>query len=121
MKVLQTQNDIEILKANNTLPLELINTIEQEFLFLIEEDAADCDPLLFRLPIQKAVILLEAGDDVLGTIGDTLHLEYIEKITEGSIDYYRIAKRYDHDIKLIFTLMGMHDQESEQWLNEQAE
>jgi hypothetical protein len=121
VKVIQTQNDIEFLKANNTLPLEVINTIEQEFLYLIEEEAADCDPLLFRLPIQKAVILLEAGDDVLGTIGDIIQLEYVEKITERTIDYYRIAKRHDHDIQLIYSLLGIHDHKTEQWLNDQAE
>jgi hypothetical protein len=121
LKVIQTQNDIEFLKANNTLPPELIITIEQEFLYLIEEEEADCNPLIFRLPIQKAVILLEAGDDVLGTIGGILHLEYIEKLTEGSINYYRIAKRHDQDIQLIYSLMGIHDKEIEQWLREQVE
>ncbi len=121
MKMIQTQNDIEFLKANNTLPLVFINIIEQEFLYLIEEEAADCDPLLFRLPIQRAVILLEAGDDVLATVGDIFHIEYVEKITEGTIIYYRIAKRHDHDIQLIYSLFGIHDHETEQWLNEQAE
>lgn len=71
MKMIRTQNDIELLKANNTLPSYLIKSIKQEFIYLMKEIARESDPLQFRLPIYKAIILLEPGDVALRTNRDS--------------------------------------------------
>ncbi|MBP1932293.1 hypothetical protein J2Z37_002294 [Ammoniphilus resinae] len=121
MIVIQTQNDIEYLKAINTVPMDLIKVIEQDFLDVLEAEGVDKDDLSYRLPSQQAFVLLEVDDDVSNSVGDLLHIEYIEKLTENNIDYYRIAKRFDHEFQLLYTLAGIHDEKSEQWLNDHAE
>lgn len=121
MKLIQTLNDIEWLKANNGVPRPLIKSIEQDFLDLFAAEGDEMDVLKFRLPLQQALILLEAGDDVLGMVNDPFHLEYVEKQEEGRIEFYRIAKRVEHDFQLIYTLVGIHNEETEQLLIEQAE
>jgi hypothetical protein len=121
VKVIQSLNDIECLKSINNVPMELAIAIEEDLQNLIEEEAIDSDPLKVRLPFHKASILLENGDDVVDILGDTFHLEYVEKLTEGNISYYRIAKRHDHEFQLIYTLIGCHDEEVEKWLEEQVE
>jgi hypothetical protein len=121
LKVIQTINDIEYLKSLNNVPLELFKAIEQDLVSLIEEEAVESDPLAVRLPFHKASILLENGDEVSNILGDTFHLEYVEKLIEGNISYYRIAKRHDHEFQLIYTLIGCHDEEVEKWLEEQVE
>ncbi len=121
MKLIQALNDIEWLKAKNALPISIIEAIEQDFLTLFEAEGDGENVLTFRLPSQQALILLEAGDNVLGMANDPIHLEYVEKLEQGQIEFYRIAKRIEHDFQLIYTLVGVHDEETEQWLIEQAE
>lgn len=121
MQVIQTLNDIKYLKSINNVPLELVKVIEEDLLIIMEEEAVVSNPLTFRLPFNKASILLESEDNILEILGDTFHLEYFEKLTEGSINYYRIAKRHDHEFQLIYTLIGCHDEEIEKWLEEKTE
>ncbi|WP_419393172.1 hypothetical protein [Cytobacillus praedii] len=120
MKFIQTQNDIELLRVNNDLPLVFINEIEQDFHQLIDEMGIDEEPFSFVLPTHLAIILFEPGDKVLEIINEFL-IEYVEWSTVKGVDYYRIAKRNDHDFQLIYTLVGIHDDEIEQWLREKAE
>lgn len=121
LKVIQTLNDIEYLKSLNNVPLELVNAIEQDFHQLMAELGSDEESFSFVLPTRLAIILFEPGDDVIEIVGDKLHLEYVEEITEGSIDYYRIVKRHDHEFQLIYSLTGCHNEKVENWLEEQAE
>ena len=121
MKLIQTLNDIEWLKASNDLARPLIKSIEQDFLDLFEANGDELNVLKFRLPSQQALILLEVGDNVLGIVNDPFHLEYVEKQEEGRIEVYRIAKRVEHDFQLIYTLVGIHDEEIEQWLAARVE
>jgi hypothetical protein len=120
MKTIQCLNDIEALKAVDELPKLMIQTIEEDFLCLYEAEGAETDLLQFRLPFSKALILLEVGDDVMKEVNDPFHLEYVEKVTEGEKAYYRLAKRFDHDFQLIYTLAGIHDDIAEEWLAQQA-
>jgi DNA-dependent RNA polymerase auxiliary subunit epsilon len=122
MKILQTQSDFEYLKAVNASPIDLIKAIEQDFLDVLEAEGVEEDQLLsYRLPFQQAFILLEAGDDVRNVIGESLHIEYIEKVIESNVEYYRIAKRFDHEFQMIYSLVGVHDENTKHWLEEHAE
>lgn len=122
MKIIQTINDLEYLKATNAIPIELAQAIEQDFHNLFEAYGTDEDLLKFRLPYQQAQVLLEYGDDVLSFLDGALYdLEYIERCKNGKINYYRAAKRYDHDFQLVYTQVKIHDASTEQWLSEQAE
>jgi hypothetical protein len=121
MKIIQTQNDIEFLRANNEFPLAFINVIEHEFYQLMAEHVSDEEPYSFVLPNRLAIILYKPGDDVLKVVGNGLQLEYIEKVDEEPIEYYRIAKRHDHEIQLMYSLVGIHKPDIEQWLEENAE
>lgn len=65
MKIIQTQNDIELLRANIELPMVFINAIEQDFHQLMAEIGSDEKPISFVLHNFLAIILYEPGDDVL--------------------------------------------------------
>jgi hypothetical protein len=121
MKIIQTQNDIEFLRANNEFPLAFINGIEQDFHQLMAEIGLDEKPFSFVLPNRLAIILYEPGDDVFGVLGNLVQLEYIEKVVEEPIEYYRMALRHDHEFQLMYSLVGIHKPEIEQWLGEYAE
>jgi hypothetical protein len=69
MKMIRTQNDIEKLMEDHILPSYLISSIKQEFISLMKEIAEESDPVLFQLPIYKAIILLEPGENMFGTDG----------------------------------------------------
>ncbi|MCM3068291.1 hypothetical protein M3568_18380 [Priestia flexa] len=115
MKYVLTKNDIEALKEKQAVVAELIDVIESEFLALLESEE------LQQLPIQQACILLEPGDKVLEILEEAFSIEYIERSVVKNVEYYRIAKRNDHDFQLIYSLVGIHDEETEQWLMEKAE
>jgi hypothetical protein len=121
MKIIQTLNDIEQLRAIKAVPMELIEMIEQDFINLYEAEGLDANLLMFCLPYQQALFLLEAGDDVLVLLNDLFTLEYVEKDKRGGIEFYRIAKRLEHEFQLIYTLVGIHNKEIENWLQEQAD
>lgn len=121
MKWIQTLYDIEWLKSTNLVPRSIIESIEQDFTALFEAEGGEVDMWAFRLSKQQAIILIETGDDVLGMVNDPFHLEYVERLEEGRIEFYRIAKRIEYEFQLMFTLVGIHDEETEQWLAENAE
>lgn len=58
MKVIQTLNEVELLKAQSIAPKELIKNIEQDFLTLYEAGGSEDDLLTFRLPYQESIILI---------------------------------------------------------------
>ncbi|RYG71915.1 hypothetical protein EU245_12340 [Lentibacillus lipolyticus] len=93
MKVIQTFNDLEWLKATQATPKELVQVMEEGFHLLFEANNECEDVMTFRLPKQEALILLEAGDEVLGLLDDPFALEFVEKGKRGRIEFYRIAKR----------------------------
>lgn len=47
MKIIQTINDIEYLKATNAVPKELIKEIEQDFLGIYESSASLSPPVIW--------------------------------------------------------------------------
>ena len=115
MKYILTKDDIEDLKKTKAVSANLIDIIGDEVIAILESEE------LQQLPIQQACIILEPGDKVLEILGDAYSLEYIERSTVKNVEYYRIAKRNDHDFQLIYSLVGIHDEETEQWLTEKAE
>lgn len=120
MKIIQSLNDIEFLKATRRIPLPMIQYIEKEFLDRFEASNSEEELFAFRLPMNEAMILLEKDDDVLAEINHPFDLEYVERIKEGDISFYRIAIRFDPEIRVYYSLVGTYDDETEEWLNEQA-
>ncbi|KGA97231.1 hypothetical protein AJ85_17055 [Alkalihalobacillus alcalophilus ATCC 27647 = CGMCC 1.3604] len=122
MRIIQTINDLEWLKAEKVAPNELVAVIEQDFLTLYEATGRDDELVAFRLPSQEAIILLEKGDNVLAWLDpDSMDLEYVEKHKHGGIEFYRIARRIEHEFQLIYTLVGIHSEDTEQFFQEHAE
>lgn len=95
--------------------IKLIEVIEQEFLQVLE--LADSN----WLSIHQASMFLEQSDDVMEIVGEAFFIEYIEKIKESNLEYYRIAKRNDQDMQIIYTLVGAHDEKIEKWLDDQIQ
>ena len=121
MKMIQTLSDIEYLKATNKIPIELIKEIEQDFLNLYEAENNDVYLLEFRLSPWQALFVFEKGDDVLSKINDSFALEYVEKVEINQFAYYRCARRNGHDLQLYYSQINIHNVETEEWLQEQAE
>lgn len=121
MKVIRSLNDIEWLKVNNHVPKELVKEIEQDFLNFYEASNTEIDVLSYTLESHEAFLLLEAGDDVLEILENPIMLEFVEKSKDGLIEYYRMAKRIEHEFQLIYSLVGIHDEKAENFLKEQAE
>ncbi|GGJ76720.1 hypothetical protein GGR02_002886 [Anoxybacillus voinovskiensis] len=121
MKVIQCVNDIEALKAYRRAPQPLIQAIEQDFIDLYEASGKETSLLAFFLPYDQALILLEKEDDVMAQVDDPFTLEYVERHHHGDMAFYRIAKRWGHEFQLFYTLVGIHDESTEQWLLEQAD
>jgi argonaute-like protein implicated in RNA metabolism and viral defense len=115
LKIVQTEKDIEYLKINKVTPISLIEIIEQEFLQLLESENSNC------LPLHQACMILEQCDDAIKIVGESFGIEYIERLKESNFEYYRIAKRIDQDMQLIYTLVGVHDEKLEKWLDEQVQ
>ena len=121
MKVIQTLNDLEWLKASNNVPRELVQAIEQDFLLLFEAESECDDVLTFRLPNQEALILLELGDDVIGMFEQSfMDLEYVERHKQDNVSFFRLAKRSDHQFQLMYSQEGTLHEETENWLKEHA-
>lgn len=114
-------SDIANLRASNAVPMHLIKIIQADLLHLFNTDKPNDYLFKMRLPRQHALVLLEAGDDVKKELGHVLYIEYVEKLEHEGMEYYRMAKRLDHEFQLLYTLTGIHDQEIEAWLAEQAE
>ncbi|RUL54153.1 hypothetical protein [Lysinibacillus antri] len=121
MKVIQTLNDVESLKAQSITPKELIQVIEQDFLTLYEAGGSEDDRLSFRLPYQESIILIEKGDNLLELVDNPIELEYVEKHKQGQVEFYRLAKRFEHEFQLVYTLLNIHDDETEQFLRDHSE
>lgn len=121
MKIIQTLNDIEWLKATNAAPKEMIQTIQKDFLMLFEAES-DCEDVLrFRLTYDEALILLEKNDDVLGMFDPSIiDLEYVERHKQGNVSFFRLAKRSEHQFQLMYSKVGSHALSTEEWLQEHA-
>lgn len=121
MKIIQTLSDIEYLKATNTVPIELIKAIEQDFLNIYEAENDEVYLLNYRLSPWQALFVFEKGDDVLSKLNNSMTLEYVEKVESGQIAYYRGAIRNEYDIQIYYSQENIHHKNIEDWLQEQAE
>lgn len=120
MKKIQTINDIECLKAANSVPIELIKQIERDFLEIYEAENIEVYLIEYRLPTWQALFVFEKGGDVLSILNDLIALEYIEKLKVEKLEYYRCAVRNEHDLQIYYSQMNIHDEKIEEWLVEKA-
>ncbi|MBY6088503.1 hypothetical protein [Priestia flexa] len=121
MKVIQTINDIESLKATNEISMKLIKEIEQDFLNIYEAENDEVYVLEYRLSSWQALFVLEKGDDVLAKLNNPLALEYVEKVSVDEFEYYRCAIRNEYDLQIYYSQVNTHDEVIEGWLEEHAE
>lgn len=122
MKIIQCLADIEAMKALGEVPIALLKEIEQHFLEIYQMENSEQEVLQFRLHMREALFVVEKKeDDVLAKLGQSLELEYVERVELAEIAYYRCAIRNDHEFQMYYTLVGTHDQEVEEWLLEQSQ
>lgn len=121
MKRIQTVSDIEFLKETKAVQIEFINEIEQDFLNICEAEHEVVCFLDYRLSLWQALFVFEKGDDVLGKLNDPMSVEYVEKVVVEQLVYYRCAIRNEHDFQIYYSLIGIHDEEIENWLHENSE
>lgn len=121
LRIINNLSDIESLKLINEIPNELLEAIEQDLNLLFDINADVDDISTFNLPEYQALIVLEAGDKVLQFLNDPFCIEYVERHKLDKVDYFRIAKRNDHEFQLVYSQVNLHDEQTERWLSEQAE
>ncbi|MGG4495458.1 hypothetical protein [Brevibacillus reuszeri] len=128
MRIIKTQQDLDVLRSARALPAELLVEIEDYFLQLRDELEDD-----FRLDEHGYIVILEVRDNVRdlsnvglnrkngGLLGSLP--EYVELLDIGEgLQAYKIAVLYDNDYMMtFFTQAGAHDEEVEQWLKDQVE
>lgn len=132
MRIIKTQEDIDVLYRARALPTALLDQVEDYFKQLrIElEDEVGND---FHLNSHGYIVVLEVRDNVrdLGNVGLNSEsggllgscLEYVELLDlDKGLQVYKVAVLYDNDyLMTFFTQAGAHDEEVEQWLKDQAE
>lgn len=132
MRIIKTKQDIVILRHAEALPTALHVYVEDFFnQFSVElNDEVESE---FGLDRSGYIVVLEAGDNVrdLGNVGLNREdgglrgscPEYVELLDVGEgLQAYKVAVLYDNDyLMTFFTQTGVHDEEVEQWLKEQAE
>ncbi|WP_218642158.1 hypothetical protein [Paenibacillus odorifer] len=97
----------------------------------LRDEIGDTGDRLFVLDRYGYIVILEVGDNLYdlecvglnrkdcGLLGSMP--EYVETLQLGDITVYKIVVMYTNDfIITFFTQKGIHAEEIEQWLNEQA-
>jgi hypothetical protein len=132
MRTIRTRQDFDDLRRDGTVPATLVEYLDWYFRQL-ETELADEEENTFCLDRHGYIVVLEAGDNVrdLGIVGLNCedggllgsYPEYVELLDlNGGLQAYKIAVLLDNDILVtFFTQAGVHDEEVEQWLNEQAQ
>ena len=130
MRTINTGQDVEDLRRNGTAPAALTEHVT-EFFWQLEEELTDDEEAAFRLDQHGPIVLLETGDDLrsLSFVGLSNEsdeflrraVEFVEKLELGEVQAYRLAAILDNDsLVTVFTVVGTHNEEKEEWLNEQA-
>ncbi|MEK4459672.1 hypothetical protein [Paenibacillus sp. FSL R10-2748] len=130
MRIIQTQQDIDSLQYSS-LPPTFLKHI-QDYFAQLRNSFHDKDDLRFSLQPSGPILILEAGDNLhdLSLVGfrredDGLFgscPEYVELYDLGNIQIYKIAVMNTNDyIITLFTQVGIHHKEVEQWLKELAQ
>ncbi|MFS0556377.1 hypothetical protein [Brevibacillus sp. 179-C9.3 HS] len=126
MRIIMTTADVTMLRQTNALPLEYMNYLEEEFLGLYH--ALGCGETLdgWSLARDGYMVVIEAGDNNLQPVGLRYGLrqtmpEFVELVEAGNQLIYRIGVLYDNDFMMLFySMVGIHDVETETWLQEQV-
>lgn len=121
MRMIQTLNDIEYLKASEAAPMKLIKFIESDLLHLFNAESPADYLFKMRLPRQQELVLIEAGDPVIELFDDPFCVEYVENYNQDQLEYYKICKRMDHEFSLYYVEALLLDEETRKWLAEQVE
>ncbi|MFA4133877.1 MULTISPECIES: hypothetical protein [unclassified Brevibacillus] len=127
MRIIMTMTDVTVLRQANVLPLDYMNYLEEEFQGLYH--ALGCDHPLEGWSLERDgyMVVIEAGDHNLQIVGLTNGLrqsipEFVELVTTEIQPLYRIGVLHNNDyVMLFYTLVGIHDAETETWLQEMAE
>ncbi|MGQ4680711.1 hypothetical protein [Paenibacillus polymyxa] len=130
MRIIQTQQDMDSLHVSPLSPA-LFGHI-QEYFTQLRDSFHDKDDPYFSLQPYGPIIILEAGDNLhdLNLVGLRREddgffgscPEYVELYDLGNIQIYKIVVMNTNDyIITLFTQVGIHHKEAEQWLREQAE
>ena len=127
MRTINTRQDIEDLHRDRAAPAALTEHIAA-FFRQLEVELADDKEDAFHLNQHGPITLLEAGDDlhslsVAGLNGDDLSraIEFVETLDLDEVQAYRLAAVLDNDfVVTVFTVVGTHNEEEEEWLKEQA-
>ncbi|GEM_PF-6621808 len=125
MRIIRTYKDINYLRRVRELDESFLAHVEDYFRQLQTATADDSTD-----DWSHHIALLESGDDIssIGMSRDyaclqSYYPEYIELHELGNdIAIYKIFVLHDNECSTTyFTQKGIHDEETEQWLKEQAE
>jgi hypothetical protein len=131
MLTIKTRQDIDSLRRGGIMPAALNEHIDGYFRQL-EAELSDDEEDTFCLDQHGPIVLLETGDDLRSLIfagltddGCSFYcctVEYVERLVLGDVQAYKLASLLDNDFLVtFFTQAGVHDEEVEKWLNEQAQ
>jgi hypothetical protein len=90
MRIIKGYLDLELLRENATLPNEFLDYLEAEWMEFYDA-YSDGEPLEeFSLELHGMQFVLESGDSLSESIGETVLPEYVERISLGEVDIYRM-------------------------------
>lgn len=111
MKRIQTFGDIEALKQEN-LPSSYIKEIKQQFQSMFKADGEGESLHTFSLPIHACIYHLNESNDIEWLLDLMEQVEFIEVEKE----YFRIGLMEDHQMNILYFLIGTFSEEMERWL-----
>jgi hypothetical protein len=118
MKIIRSINDI--IEINEDYPFQFMEYIKQEFIELYEV-LEDGETLFdFSLPEEFAFYVFQEGDGIKNLCDSPFILEFIERFHVEQVTFYRIGARFNDEMVNYYSLKGLHSQQDEEWLEEQA-
>jgi len=117
MKVIQTMNDIEYMKASSLFPTSLLTIVERDFLLFYEAEGNDEEVTEFQLPNHQALLIAENEEDVHEVTRNPLDIEYIEQEQQ----HFKIGKRNDQEIQFVYVPFYILGESLKESLQNQSE
>jgi hypothetical protein len=122
MKVINTWADLQLLKKSESLPQSFMLYLEKECMDLMNA-YYDCEWMEdFSLEPHGNIVVLEPGDSIPEGIGESVWVEYVEKVSLDDVEVFRmfVLETEDYGV-LYYSIVGSLDAESEAILQEYAE
>jgi hypothetical protein len=120
MFIIKSIHDLEFYRVTRNPSTTFFEYLEELFCLLYEASNDERTILQFRLQSKEAIVILEKGDDVRKELGNLTDVEYIEKEDIQGDSFYRIGVRFGDHIRLYYSRVGTHDNNTEKWLAEQC-